>query len=133
MQLVPCALTKEATHPRDYALCAAAGSLRCLRPGALQVTEPLQRTLAALDGFLRARSDDVPSPDELQDAAPGPSIPARKPSMCAHLRTAHWPGPPQQRMSSPRTRPAQQLLHGVVTSDRDCLKGAQHGIAPAEL
>ena len=68
----------------------------------MQVTEPLQRTLAALAAVEGSDSQEVASPDELLDGAPEPSIPARTPYMCALLCAVHWPGPLQQHMSSPQ-------------------------------
>lgn len=58
----------------------------CFCQLAMQVTEPLQRALAALAAAQGTHTNEVASPDELQDGAPGPSNPARKPSMCALLR-----------------------------------------------
>ena len=50
--------------------------------------EPLQRALAALAAAQGPHTDEVASPEEAQDGAPGPSNPARKPSMCAPPHTA---------------------------------------------
>ena len=103
----------------------------------MQVTEPLQRALAALAAAQGAHTDEVASPDDGQDGAPGPSNPARKPSMCASLRTMPLTCSAAARHLGPAATSA--AVSCVAEGERcilqtvHCLKHALRIMAPANL